>query len=335
MQTAPQRAKFNRLLSLGILLVLFGILLTALAPLIVKEKALLGILLPLVFITILANFVFTLKYRRRAKILDTPFSPIWRQMLKEEVHFYNALNPEEQKRFEQLVQVFIAEKRITGVQTDIDDKTRLLVAASAIIPVFGFKEWEYDNLGEVLIYANSFDKGFNQNEGNRRILGMVGNGPMEGIMILSKPALFMGFQNPRDGKNTGIHEFVHLIDYKDGVFDGLPALLNKQYSIPWLNLMHDEMEKIHSGESEINPYGGSKKVEFFAVASEYFFERPGFLKKEHPELYQMLQRIFHQDTASRFVQAIKEMTGYQGKRLGRNDPCPCDSGKKYKKCCLD
>ncbi|HWH62824.1 MAG TPA: zinc-dependent peptidase, partial [Ginsengibacter sp.] len=145
-------------------------------------------------------------------------------------------------------------------------------------------------------YPESFDKEeFLVTNNKRNTLGMVGNGAMQGIMILSKPALHDGFANEMGKENTGIHEFVHLLDKEDGAVDGLPeVLLNRQYTIPWLDLMNENIKAIMENRSDINIYGGTNKAEFFAVASEYFFERPDLFKEKHEDLYNMLTKIFHQ-----------------------------------------
>ena len=169
----------------------------------------------------------------------------------------------------------------------------LLVGASAIIPVFAFPEWEYGNLKEVLLYPAAFNKNFQSGASDSNILGMVGTGYMEGKMILSKPSLHSGFENHRDKKNVGIHEFVHLIDKSDGMLDGLPTVLLKNpVTIPWLKMVQQNIEEIHHNRSDINPYGGVSKEEFLPVIAEYFFERPELLKHKHPELYKMLSEIF-------------------------------------------
>ncbi|MBT8392094.1 MAG: peptidase, partial [Ignavibacteriaceae bacterium] len=168
---------------------------------------------------------------------------------------------------------------------------------------------------------------FDTKGSGRRIAGMVGSGYMEGKMILSKPALRHGFKNESDKKNTAIHEFVHLIDKSDGSVDGIPSvLLEKQYSIPWIDLINKKIDEIYDGKSDINPYGGTNRAEFFSVVSEYFFERPKLLAKNHPDLYNLLEKIFKQDMASRSLSRKKV-------KIGRNTPCPCNSGKKFKKCC--
>ena len=129
----------------------------------------------------------------------------------------------------------------------------------------------------------------------RNILGMVGNGPMQNVMVISQADLRNGFLNATDTSNTGIHEFVHLIDKTDGATDGNPeALMPHQYSQPWLKLIHQEIASIKAGHSDINPYGATNEAEFLAVASEYFFEQPQRMEKHHPELYGLMKKAFIQ-----------------------------------------
>ena len=179
------------------------------------------------------------------------------------------------------------------------------------MPSDSFPDWEYINLKEVILYPASFNKKFQDNDSDSNILGMVGNGYMEGKMILSKPSLHQGFEISNDKKNVGIHEFVHLIDKADGVVDGIPeVLLAKQYTIPWINLIQKKMEEIHDSNSDINPYGGIAKEEFFSVVSEYFFERPKLLKLKHPDLYNKLNEIFTVDLAKRYKRIVKKNNQY-------------------------
>jgi Mlc titration factor MtfA (ptsG expression regulator) len=257
-----------------------------------------------------------------------PFPVQWREILDREVVFYHSLNAEEKIRFESKVQEFLLNCRITGIKTDVSLTDKLLVASSAIIPIFGFDSWKYTNIREVLLYPAMFDENYQfEGESDRRILGMVGNQSMEGIMILSKEALRLGFKNESDKQNTAIHEFVHLIDKTDGEIDGLPkVLMDKQYALPWINLMNKEIDRIYAGKSDVNPYGGTNRAEFFSVISEYFFERPKLLEEKHPELYALLEKIFHQKMADRNLSK-------KTKVIGRNDPCYCESGEKFKHCC--
>ena len=285
-------------------------------------------------ILLILGFIITLIYvfkrinsNNSWKKPTKPFPASWRKTLFENVAFYNNLNNDEKQRFEFKVHEFLLNCRITGVETEVDETDRVLVAASAIIPIFAFPNWQYFNLKEVLLYPQEFNQNFDTDGSERSILGMVGTGYMEGKMILSKQALHYGFRNETDKKNTAIHEFVHLIDKADGSIDGIPALLlEKQYTIPWIDLIQKKIEEIYDGKSDINPYGATNKTEFFAVISEYFFERPKLLKQKHPELYTLLEEIFDQKMAKKHKKS-------SSREINRNDPCPCGSGNKYKHCC--
>lgn len=238
---------------------------------------------------------FVFKPRKKWLKPQSPFPSDWRSVLKSKVPFYQNLNKESRTLFEFKVQEFLLNHKITGIKVSVDDIDRVLVAASAVIPIFSFPEWRYTNLDEVLIYPRSFNEDFqfDKKHKDRQILGMVGTGYMEGKMVLSKLALHQGFKNETDKQNTAIHEFVHLIDKMDGWVDGVPdVLLERQYVIPWLDMIAEKMEEIRAGGSGINPYAKTSKVEFFAVVSEYFFERPELLKRKHPELYDLLSQIF-------------------------------------------
>lgn len=219
----------------------------------------------------------------------------WHKLLTQHVAFYKRLDPTKQVHFRKRMQAFLDEVYVEGVDVGLTELDYVLVAASAVIPVFGFGDWHYSNLGGVLIYPDSFNENleFDAEAEDKRILGLVGTGRFEGQMILSKKALHRGFSNKTDKLNTGIHEFVHLVDKTDGFTDGIPErLLENQYAVPWLNLMHDEMNAIHTNKSDIRAYGGTNKQEFFAVVSEYFFERPFLFKRKHPELHKILTECF-------------------------------------------
>ncbi len=232
------------------------------------------------------------------KVIDLgEFPNEWRRILQDKVLFYSNLNKEDQQRFEHEVLQFLHDVSIKGVNTKINDEDKLLVASSAVIPLFGFPGWRFLNIDEVLLYPNSFNEDFKISEQNR-ILGMVGEGAMNRMMILSKPALHLGFENNTDKHNVGIHEFVHLIDKADGDTDGIPHnLVDKQFALPWFKSMHDEMQRIKEKDSDINTYALTNEAEFLSVVSEYFFSRPDLMKQKHSELYNLLKSMFHQDLA--------------------------------------
>jgi MtfA peptidase len=219
----------------------------------------------------------------------------YRQLLAANVDFYNKLDTANKTVFENRIQHFLSQTRITGINTTVEPIDRVLIAAGAVIPIFGFPDWEYINLNEVLLYPDSFNDEFEQQGSGRTTMGVVGTGAYQNIMILSQHELRQGFLNKTGKTNTAIHEFVHLVDKTDGSVDGVPEFfVSRRYVLPWLQLMQREIRKIMADRSDINPYGATNEAEFFAVAAEYFFERPDLLQTKHPELYELLATIFRQ-----------------------------------------
>lgn len=237
-------------------------------------------------------FLLSLAFRRK-KVAPGPTIDTIRAILDEEVAFYRRLDENQRIAFEVRVMRFLERVHITGVNTTAEDIDKVLVAAGAIIPIFAFPDWEYRNIHEVVLYPGSFNEEYSQEGTERNILGMVGTGPMQNQMILSQENVRQGFKAGSDKHNTAIHEFVHLVDKSDGATDGLPeALIPHQYAKPWLKRIHEEMQLIRQGRSDINFYGTTNEAEFLAVVSEYFFEKPAEMEEKHPELYALLTDIF-------------------------------------------
>ena len=244
------------------------------------------------FAILIALALYFRKLQRKAGILPH-LKEKYGNLLQQEVLFYRNLKDVEKERFAEKVCLFLERTTIEGVGTEIDDTDRVLVAASAIIPIFNFGNWEYRNLTNVILYRDTFNDEFQYEGEGRSTLGMVGSGFMNGQMVLSKIALHRGFQ-PGGVQNTAIHEFVHLLDKADGSIDGIPELLlTHSYTIPWIKAMEQEIRRIQQGKSDIDPYALTNEAEFFAVVSEYFFEKPAQFAEKHPELFSIVDKMFN------------------------------------------
>lgn len=247
------------------------------------------------------------------------------QFLQNNVSFYATLDGTEKQHFQRCCLLFLDATEIVGHQTDINVEDTLLVASGSVILAWGFEKWHYVNVDTVVLVPASFNDQSEFGKADSTIQGLVGNQHLAGKMIISKPALHAGFRNENDKQNVILHEFAHLIDMADGDVDGLPKQLKKDaFSLPWLDFIEQKISEIKRGQSNIRGYGATNKAEFFAVASEYFFERPSMMKSKHPTLYQALTEFYQQDRAD--IQ--------KNIRVRRKGPCPCGSGKRYKRCCL-
>ncbi|HVP13886.1 MAG TPA: zinc-dependent peptidase [Phycisphaerae bacterium] len=266
---------------------------------------------------------------RRLAVMHQPFPAAWETILRSHVAFYRALDGAGQTRFRQLVQIFLDEIRVTGIRMEVDDTIRVLVAASAVIPIFGFEDWSYHRLHEVLIYPDAFDDAYRTTGGKREtILGMAGLHHLSGVMILSKPALLAGFNHPSGHHHVGVHEFAHLVEREEQDY-GIPPEVPWMAVRQWMRFVAQELAHPSRQRAKLDAYAYTNEHEFFAVLAEYFFTSPASLARRDPALYALLRDLFHQDPGSLLGLAPRPAGG-----LGGNAPCPCGSGHKFKHCCL-
>ena len=234
----------------------------------------------LIIIIIILIIGFAIYADRKRRISTYRLPPNTKQILTDNVAFYNNLDDKDKSLFEARIKDFLANTTIRGIGVEVEDLDRILIASGAIMLIFSFPDWKYNNISEVLLYKDAFNEQYSTDAPQRNVLGMVGDGAMHREMILSQRSLRASFKNPTNGENTAIHEFAHLIDKADGFADGIPEyLLSKPQIHPWVKLVHETINEMKAGgHSDINPYGATNEAEFFAVISEYFFERPDKLK---------------------------------------------------------
>jgi Mlc titration factor MtfA (ptsG expression regulator) len=230
---------------------------------------------------------------QRREVLLAPFPDGWRRFLTERYEHYERLPDDLRRRFEADVRVFLAEKRITGVDVEPTDDLRLLVAASAVTLSLCWPEYEWDQLTEVLLYPQDFDRdyGFETPE-------LAGQAHPWGTVILSVPALVESFEDPWDAFHVGLHEFAHLLGLTQTEFGAVPVGLPSARAEEWMQVVEKERERLRRGKSVIDTYGEESPEEFLAVAVEAFFEIPLALRLRHREVYAILTEYFRQDPAA-------------------------------------
>ncbi len=229
----------------------------------------------------------------RRAVLAQPFPARWRDLLLERHDHYERMDAAWRARFEDDVRIFLAEKRITGIGVEMSDELRLLVAASAVTLSVGWPEYEWDQLTEVLLYPDDFDRDYAFGGDERS-----GETHPWGTVILSVPSLHESFEVPDDGYHVGIHEFAHLLDVDQTHFDGIPVGLDGARAREWVAIAEKEMERLRHGRSAFDDYGAHDPVEFLGVAVEAFFEIPQRVRRRHAEVYAILSEYFRQDPAA-------------------------------------
>jgi hypothetical protein len=249
-----------------------------------------------------------LRSRRRRRVRSEPFPAAWRAILRRRVPYYRRLPAHLQSRLRKHVQVFLDEKRFVGCAgQEITDEVRVTIAAQACLLLLNQPTHYFHKLREILVYPGAFiverlrfePSGVLQ-EQRRALSGESWTG---GQVILSWEDVLDGAAIDDDGRNVVIHEFAHQLDQAKGYANGAPSLAHRARYARWSQVMAAEFATLRQRAalgipSLLNEYGASDPAEFFAVASEVFFEQPAPMAAEHPALYAELAAFYRLDPAA-------------------------------------
>jgi Mlc titration factor MtfA (ptsG expression regulator) len=187
----------------------------------------------------------------------------------------------------------------------LTDEVRVTIAAQACLLLLHRKADYFPLLVTILVYPSTYVveesrplEGFVWQEGETPRLGETGR--RMGTMVLAWDAARDGGADASDGKNVVLHEFAHQLDFENHATDGTPALETRQQQLSWTQVMRTEFASLRAADDTgiptlLNTYGATNPAEFFAVATEAFFEQPRALRAQHPKLYAELQGFFKQD----------------------------------------
>lgn len=254
-----------------------------------------------------------LRTRRRQKLAARPFPPAWRDAIATNFAQFEFLTADERLRLEAIVHILIAEKNWEGCGgLALTDEIRATIAAQAGLLVIGLPNEYFDRVISVLVYPDSYlaretvpQPGGIVIEGHSARSGEAWEG---GALVLSWADVLESGQVPDDGFNVVFHEFAHALDMQGHGFDGTPLLESQSQYQTWAQVMSAEYRRLirrtrRGLDTLLDPYGAVSEAEFFAVATESFFEQPLDMEEEHPELYALFRDFYRQDPAARFRQA--------------------------------
>lgn len=264
-----------------------------------------------VILLILAGVIFRVVFWPRIRIAGInkqAFPETWQQTLLERLPFVAKMPAAEQEQLRLLIKVFLADKTFYGCagQT-IDDDIRVTVAAQACLLLLNQNRAPYPDLDSILVYPSTF-------VATREVaneLGLVSTNHMallgeswsQGKVVLAWDNVEQGVKNLQDGHNVVLHEFAHQLDHESGSTNGAPVLTTRGAYKSWAHVFSKEFEELQEDaeqgrKSLLDHYGATNPAEFFAVATETFFERPKEMARHHKELYQQLKQYYKLDPSA-------------------------------------
>lgn len=235
---------------------------------------------------------------RRRRLKKRAFPQEWMAYLDAYVPFVKRFSEDEKERFLNHLKVFVWEKAWFGAHGfEVTDEVKVVVAAGAARLSRNLSLHTWRNLGSIIIYSSNFSPSQEQH------VETLGQATRLGSVILSWDSVKHGIVVSNDGSDVSLHEFAHVLDLNgDNIFDGVPDLRGEVAYGRWAYVMGKNYERLQRGiprQTVLSDYGRTNEVEFFAVATEAFFEKPRVLKRERPELYELLKDFYKADPGRR------------------------------------
>lgn len=239
------------------------------------------------------------------KLFKTPLPDDWITLLEDNVSLYVRLPNELKTHLHGCIQLFIAEKEFIGRGLDITEQVRLTIAGNACMLLLQGQKRRFPGFSSILVYPDTYVAKQVSREGSLEATKdsrRAGESWFRGPIVLSWGDTLRGSLNAKDGHNVVIHEFAHKLDEQSGRMDGLPRLRKSAHYSEWASVLSEEFDALkyrsqRGKNSVMDEYGTVSAPEFFAVASESFFEKSKQMKKKLPELYEQLSRFYNIDPA--------------------------------------
>jgi len=242
---------------------------------------------------------------RLKKAIARPFPEKWVAIVERNIGVYKNLPMPLRMQLRRLIKQFLHQKHFDGAGgLEITDEIRVTIAAEACMLLLNRKTRVYPSLRYIIVYPSAFvvdrmqgDEGGVVREGRQ---GLLGESWSNGKVILAWDNVLHGSTNFVDGQNVVLHEFAHQLDSESGSTNGAPILSGSNCMRTWAATLSAEFEELQKEawrgkRSLIDHYGATNPAEFFAVATETFFEKPDEMAKHHTELFEVLKDYYRID----------------------------------------
>lgn len=241
---------------------------------------------------------------QRDRLMANQFPKSWLSIIESNLSIYKSLTSEQQKELLGYIQVFLKEKQFIGcLGLQITEEIKVTIAAIACLLLFGDRKTYFPNLRSVLVYPHAYivnELIMNSYVVEERRVARLGESWTRDQLVLSWEQIQQDVLNWKNGHNVILHEFAHQLDQEDGLAEGVPILPRALDYEVWKLVMSAEYlqlcDRVENGQKTvIDNYGTTSPAEFFAVATETFFEKPKQLNQKHEVLYEILQRYYRLD----------------------------------------
>lgn len=251
-----------------------------------------------------------ISFRRAHRGSGVPAPPGLRASIAEQVPITGTLTPDEWDRLLDLVRQFLNEKHFEGSGgLEVTEAMKVIVAAQACLLILNLDAGCYPGVRVVVLYPGTFVPKPTEFD-HRLYIGPIPQPTpllgqhVRGVVVLSWESVAHGAAQTGDGGNVVLHEFAHELDLEDGIVDGVPLLEAPSSTRVWARVLQQRFDELGrtvlEGEPDVlNAYGATNRAEFFAVATETFFEKPQELQRRYPDLYEELKGFYRQDPAAR------------------------------------
>lgn len=243
--------------------------------------------------------------QRRKRVMQRSFPPLWNALVENALPMYARLSPEQRRQLQAHIQVFLAEKQFIGCAgLQVTVEMRVTIAAIACLLLLNGRGNYFPNLHSILLYPGAYwatettsSDGYIVEE---KRVARLGESWVQDQVVLSWDQVLHDRSDWQDGQNVVLHEFAHQLDQEDGKAEGVPILEQRSDYEPWAKVMTQEYQclcqEVKRGlKTVMDQYGTTNPAEFFAVATETFFEKPAALRQHSPALYDLLQHYYQLD----------------------------------------